>query len=366
MTMKTSSKKSKSTGPSAGPGQIALRLCAIALAVSLVILGGVYLHYRTFVASPVLAEGDSATLVIPKDTAWPRVVAILERDGLVEHPTYFEYWARRRHLPAAVKAGTYELAGPLSLEELAAKLREGGKVDETTVTLPEGLTIFHMADRLEELGMVDREDFLRAARDEQALEAAGIDGDSFEGYLFPDTYRFRKGTSASEIVARLHARWQAVWLALTQEHADQIAKLEEKFDFDRRDFVTLASLVERETSADVERPLIARVFLNRLERDMRLQTDPSCVYGEDTYDEIPNPTLCKDPMNRYSTYVIDGLPPGPISNPGRASLEAALTPSAKPEAKRYLFFVARRDGTHRHFFSKTFAEHRRAIRRFLK
>jgi UPF0755 protein len=349
-----------------GLGKLLLRLCAVGLVVAIVVLSGLYLHYRSFVRAPALDQGERVTLVIPKNTAWPQVVTLLERANLVDRVTYFEYWARRRHLPAAVKAGTYELEGPLSLADLDKHLREGGRVDETRVTFHEGLTIFHMADRVEEQGLVARDDFLRAARDEQALQKAGLDADSFEGYLFPDTYRFRKGTSAEEIISRMHGRWQAVWMALEQQHAEQKAALEEAYDFDRHDIVTLASIVERETSVDQERDVIARVFLNRIDRDMRLQTDPTCVYGEETYDEVPRPKHCKDPLNRYSTYVIDGLPPGPISNPGRASMAAALSPSAKPEAKGYLFFVARRDGTLRHYFSKTFAEHKRAIRRFLR
>jgi UPF0755 protein len=349
-----------------GIGKLLLRLCAVGLVVAAIVLSALYLHYRAFVHAPVLQQGESVTLVIPKNTAWPEVVSLLERANLVEHVTYFEYWARRRHLPAAVKAGTYELDGPLGLVALDEQLREGGRVDETRVTFQEGLTIFHMADRVQTHGLAARDEFLRAARDEHALREAGLSADSFEGYLFPDTYRFRKGTSAQEIVSRMHARWQAVWMALEKQYADQKSSLEETYDFDRHDIVTLASIVERETSVDQERGVIARVFLNRLDRDMRLQTDPTCVYGEGTYDEVPRPKHCKDPLNRYSTYVIDGLPPGPIANPGRASLQAALDPSAKPEAKGYLFFVARRDGTMRHHFSKTFAEHKRAIQRFLR
>jgi UPF0755 protein len=346
--------------------RIALRLCALGLALAMAVLGAVYLHYHAYIGEPVLEAGETKTLVIPRSTAWPRVVDILERDRLVTRPAYFEYWARRRHLPAAVKAGTFELVGPLSLEELAAKLREGGRFDETTVTFPEGLSIFHLADLVEKLGLVDRSAFLRAARDEEALAEAGLEAESFEGYLFPDTYRFRKGTSAAEIVAKLHARWRVMWAALSEKHADSMARVAEKFDFDVKDFVTLASIVQRETSLASESPVIARVFYNRLERDMRLQTDPTCVYGPETYDEVPTPEHCKDPLNRYSTYVIDGLPPGPISNPGEASLEAVLDPSANPEAKEYLFFVARRDGSRGHYFSETYAEHKRAIRRYLR
>ncbi|QDG54716.1 endolytic transglycosylase MltG [Persicimonas caeni] len=364
--MSARNKPNPASDDSKSLGKLALRLAAVALAVAMMVLGAVYLHYRSYVRSPVLEEGESVTLVIPKNTAWPQVVSILERADLVRRSTYFEYWARRRHLPPAVKAGTYELSGPLGLPELASKLREGGKVDETVVTFPEGLTIFHMADRVERLGLASRDEFLRAARDKQALQKAGIDADSFEGYLFPDTYRFRKGTSAAKIVERMHGRWKVIWMALEKQHAERKKALAEKYEFDRHDFVTLASLVERETSADGERDLIARVFLNRLDRDMRLQTDPTCVYGEETYDKVPRPKYCKDKLNRYSTYVIDGLPPGPIANPGRGSLQAALDPSDEEDAKGYLFFVARRDGTMRHYFSKTFAEHKKAIRRFLK
>lgn len=364
--MKTARRPKSSSDEPRSIGKLVLRLCAVALAVAMMVLGAVYLHYRSYVRAPVLDEGDEITVVIPKNTAWPQVVSILERAGLVERSTYFEYWARRRHLPPAVKAGTYELSGPMDLGALSDKLREGGKVDETVVTFPEGLTIFHMADKVERMGLASREEFLRAARDEAALDEAGIEADTFEGYLFPDTYRFRKGTSAAEIIERMHARWRAVWTALTQEHAENKKRLAEKYDFDQHDFVTLASLVQRETSVPAESDMIARVFLNRLDRDMRLQTDPTCVYGEETYDKIPHPKYCKDKLNRYSTYVIDGLPPGPIANPGRVSLQAALDPSQESDAKAYLFFVARRDGTMRHYFSKTFAEHKKAIRRFLK
>ncbi|CAN0576160.1 unnamed protein product [Laminaria digitata] len=136
--------------------------------------------------------------------------------------------------------------------------------------------------------------------------------------------------------------------------------------FTAHDVVILASIVERETNHDPERDLVARVFLNRLERDMRLQTDPTCVYGEETYDKIPSPTYCKNPLNRYSTYIIDGLPPGPISNPGLASLKASLIPANSDDARRYLFFVAKRDGSGAHHFTRTFAEHREAIKKYLK
>lgn len=346
--------------------KMALRVCAIVLGLVIIVLGAVYSHYQSYIQKPVLADGRMKTLVIPRGSAWPAVVEILKTEHLISRPAYFEYWARRRHLPAAVKAGSYKLIGPMSLSDLADTLREGGRFDETTVTFPEGLSIFHLADRVERLGLSDRDAFLRAARDPAALAEAGIDGESFEGYLFPDTYRFRKDTPAHEIIARLHQRWVVMWEALSATHADSIAALSEKYDFTRSDFITLASLVQRETNLASESDVIARVFLNRIDLGMRLQTDPTCVYGEQTYKEIPRPKYCKDPMNRYSTYIIWGLPPGPIANPGKTSIEAALNPSQDAEAQKYLFFVARRDGSRGHHFTKTFAAHKRAIRRYLR
>lgn len=343
-----------------------LRLAAAILVLLMGAAGFLWAHFGAFVEAPVLDEGEDVTLVIPENTNWPGVLRRLEDARLVRNKSYFEYWARSRGLPSRAKAGVYKLEGPMSLDELADELEDGGEVEEVVITFPEGFTIFHVADRVESAGLADRESFLRAARDQQALTDAGVSADSFEGYLFPDTYRFVKGTPPEQIVSRMHQRWSEVWNELRREHGDELKKLKEDFEFDRHDVVTLASIVEKESSASAERALIARVFLNRLERDMRLQTDPTCVYGADTYLEVPRPELCKDKMNRYSTYVIEGLPPGPIANPGRDSLRATINPADGEDARDYLFFVARRDGSNSHYFSKTFREHRRAIRRFLK
>lgn len=348
-----------------GPWRMALAFLVGAMVIGTIALGGVYLHYSAYVKMPVLREGESKTLVIPKNTSWPQVVEILEETQLVTRGKYFDYWGKKRGLPRAVRAGSFLLAGPMTLEDLEVELRRGGMAKEILLRVPEGFTIFHIADRIEQLGLASREDFLRAARDEEMLSAAEINADSFEGYLFPDSYRFVQGTSARGIVERMHAQWKSVWSEIKDRHADQLEVLGQGYGFSEHDVVILASLVERETSVNDERSLVSRVFLNRLDIKMKLQTDPTCVYGEETYREIPHPRYCRDALNRYSTYVIDGLPPGPIANPGRASLEAALVPSELPEAREYLFFVARRDGTARHHFTKTFGEHKKAVRRYL-
>ncbi|MFB6373202.1 MAG: endolytic transglycosylase MltG, partial [Bradymonadaceae bacterium] len=183
-------------------------------------------------------------------------------------------------------------------------------------------------------GLVGRDAFLQAARDRQLLEEFGIGGESFEGYLYPDTYRFAENTTAPHIVRRMHERWKGVWKTIKHEHAESLGRLRQTYGFDRHDLVTLASLVEAETRLKSERPIVARVMLNRIDEGMRLQTDPTCVYGPDTYDKVPTPDLCNDPSNRYSTYVIDGLPPGPIGNPGRTSLAAALDPATGEDVEQ--------------------------------
>jgi UPF0755 protein len=235
-----------------------------------------------------------------------------------------------------------------------------------SLLIPEGWTIFHIAERTDALGLCPRDAFLRAARDPQALAAADLTGrDSFEGYLFPATYPIPPDLGCERLVARLHQEHQRRWRQLATTHAEQLAALEAQ-GFDQHALLTLASLVERESGVGSERPTIARVFYNRLAIKMRLQTDPTCVYGEDTYRLKPSPALCKDRSSRYSTYVIDGLPPGPIANPGLDSLRAVLRPDERPEAREYLFFVANRDGSGSHVFSKTFDEHRAAIQHHLR
>ncbi len=339
-----------------------LVFCGLVLMLASVIIG---IDVKTFLDRPVVPDEQTVHVVIPTGTSWNGVIRILKDQGMTSRPLYFNLWARHRGLPDRVKAGRYTFVGPVTLMDLEASLQEGGAADEVTITIPEGLTIFHIADRLERSGIVSRSDFLRAARNPEALQKFGIGGDSVEGFLFPDTYRFRLGVSADELVLRMHARHQKVWLDLIARNPDALGELS-KHGLSASDVVILASLVEKESSARTERARISRVFLNRIDKKMRLQTDPTCVYGEDTYREIPHPRYCKDSLNRYSTYIIDGLPPGPISNPGQSSLEAALAPSKAPKDMEYLFFVARRDGSGTHFFSNTYDEHKRAVRKYLK
>ena len=329
---------------------------SLVLGAALLVLADFYLWTQR----PMVQDAEQVQFSVPEGTSWPEFVRLLTSEGLVTKPRYFDIWGRTRGLPQMIKAGRYTLDGPIYLEEASGLFAKGGQAEDLVVTILEGWTIFHIADKLEAAQIVSRNAFLNAARSPTLLEEAGIEAESFEGYLFPDTYRFSTTVSAEEIVERMHSRFKDIYQDVSTNRGPDTS------DWSDHKIITLASLIERETRSATERPRIARVFLNRLDRNMRLQTDPTCVYSEETYREIPHPRFCKDRLNRYSTYVIDGLPPGPIANPGRASLQAALRPSTLDEDKDYLFFVAKRDGSGNHHFSKTYDEHRRRVRLYLK
>lgn len=334
--------------------------------LSILLAGAAYFHYKNFVSSNVLEANESAEFVIPKGSPWGKVVKILDKKGLLAVPQYFDFWARQRGLHQNSKAGSYKLTGPMTLESFAKKLAKGGNINEVSVTIPEGYSIFKIADRLAEKGIMTRDSFLDAAKDSDLMLSLDVQGESFEGYLFPDTYRFRKGTSAEAIVKKMHAKWKVEWEKLVKENKTTHDALAKKYGFSRHDFITMASLVERETGKAAERPLIAKVFYNRLTLGMKLQTDPTCVYSNENYLENPHPRTCKDPMNRYSTYIIAALPPGPIANTGREAMLSAIKPSTDSGSNKMLYFVAKKDAQRSHYFSKSLKEHERAVDKYLR
>ena len=341
----------------------------LVISIGLILSGVLFYEYRTYPQNPVLEPGETQTLDIPEGAPWPRIVSELRDEDLIESSLYFDYFGRLQKLPREVKSGEYELEGQMTVEQLADKLAEGPTIEEYKVTFPEGVNIFEMADILARTPLTDRETFLSAVHRPQQIRGVDLpseDIETVEGYLFPETYRFKETATVEDIVRRLHEEWDDVWRPIKRKHLNSYRKLQKKYDFDLHDVVTLASIIQLETSLHSERPVIARVFLNRLDRGMRLQTDPTCVYGPERYKETPSPRLCKRDPNAYSTYAHDGLPPGPIGNPGRESLEAALSPSTSKAAREYLFFVSKGDSKKAHYFSKTYSEHRRAINRYLK
>lgn len=264
----------------------------------------------------------------------------LERAHVVRSQYAFDlmrWWKR-----GTLHAGEYRFDHPASVIEVYTRIARGD-VATKTVTIPEGSSIFEIADRLEEAGLAKRADFLAAAQ--QGALVADLDpkARSLEGFLFPDTYRFSRKSTPEQICATMVHRFRTV--------ASEIGLKE-----NAHSVVTMASLVERESAVASERPLVASVFANRLEKHMALGTDPSVIYGLELENRWRG-TIYKSDLatdTPYNTYLHAGLPPGPIANPGRASLRAALAPAQT----NYLYFVAAGANPQgRSLFAATLDEH---------
>lgn len=340
---------------------------AVAAALVFALIAGtvVLAHYRSWTSSPIPHLDAERVVVVPEGASFDVVVRELEAADLVNRPLYFKVLARRAHLDRKIKAGTYRVPPQTTPTGLLTLLAGGGEDDQVRLTVPEGFNIYKIADRLDALGLANRTAFLERVQSAELRRKYNVRrGDSLEGYLFPDTYLLRKGTSIDAIIDRMVTRHREVWAELVEELGeDYLESFKSLHDIDHHGLITLASIVEKETRSARERPMIAQVFYNRLSRKMKLQTDPTCVYGPTTYLDKPHPSTCRDPANRYSTYVISGLPPGPIANPGRASLRAVLEPTKDEKHRDYLYFVARADGSGRHTFSKTYEDHQKAIQK---
>jgi len=268
----------------------------------------------------------------------------LEAAGLIDHPWLFSLYVRMKGAERELKAGHYRFTAGSGWGELLDAIRRGDVVTHP-LTIPEGFTLREIAPRVALLSGVDLEMVRRLLENPRTAEELGVPGPTLEGYLFPETYRFSEGLPPREMLAAMIARYRAFWGPEERRLADSLG-------LDEREIVTLASIVEEEALIDEERPIIAGVYLNRLEIGMLLQADPTVQYalGE------PKERLLFADIDRvaddpYNTYTHAGLPPGPIAAPGEASLRAVLEPADVP----YLFFVARPDGSHE--FTRTAREH---------
>jgi UPF0755 protein len=286
---------------------------------------------------------------VPRGAMLGPVARDLERAGVIRSAVSFQLLARVTGRGDALRAGEYALSPSLAADQVLEKLASGAVMTHR-VALPEGLTLREVAARFEAAGLVSADELVAVASDPTLPLRLGVDGTSLEGYLFPETYELAKGLAAREIVRLMVEQFLSVWR--------RIEPLAAHKGLSMREVVVLASLVEKETAAHEERPLVAAVFLNRLARGMRLETDPAVIYGIADFDGNLRRVHLEDEGNPYNTYRFAGLPPGPIANPGEASLRAVVEPADAD----YLFFVARKDGTHH--FSRSYGEHVRAVERY--
>jgi UPF0755 protein len=334
----------------------ALALATLPAAAALALIAACFWTGLNTPAAPP-AAGATAFEVASGETLLG-VAERLQAAGLLPHralfgPAVLVGWARLRGVDRAIKSGEYELEPGLTPREILDKLVTG-QVKTHAVTLPEGLRLDELAARLEVAGITRGPAFLARAHDPELARSLGIEAGSVEGYLYPETYRFRRDSEPDEIIRRMHGELQLRW-----SDADREALARSGMSLHQ--VVTLASIVEKETSVPTERPLIAAVFRNRLALGMPLQTDPTVIYGIVRASGSFDGNLRRQDLETdspYNTYTRRGLPPGPIASTGIESIRAVLSPAPVP----YLYFVSRNDGTH--VFSTTLADHSTAVRRY--
>ena len=319
----------------------------LALAVLATVAG--LLIWGVFV--PVGSRGPQL-VTITRGESVSDVAIMLRQERLIRSADMFAFAAYTTGKWRRIQAGRHELDGRMSAIEMLDALCRGSRRAWRWLIIPEGYDTREIAARLQQDGLGRKAAFLEAAASPARFTVPfPLPGGSLEGYLFPDTYRTDSGETESDIIVQMLRRFdQVVWRDLFQGRANYRGR-------SLRDIIILASLVEWEAQQDKERAVIAGVFLNRLERGQKLECDATVQYalGEDRKSRLMNGDLQID--SEYNTYLHVGLPPGPICNPGEASIKAAMDPADVP----YLYYVARPDGSH--LFSNTFAQHQAAIAR---
>jgi UPF0755 protein len=321
-----------------------ITLCLII--VSAVLFAGFVFSYMFFSVSP---KSGIVEIRVEQGEPFSTVVRKLRDQKVVSNERLFLLWARYSGLEKKIHWGLYRFELPLSPSEVLNRMVLGKGIFYR-VTIPEGLTVKEIADLLGKMGIVREEQFLTAAHDPELLSFLGLQDKGIEGYLFPNTYSFIPETPPREIILKM---------------TEQFRKSVEPLAGDRKadngltphEIVILASIIEKETGVEAERPLVSAVFHNRLKLKMPLQSDPTVIYGiKDFNGNLTRKDLYAS--SPYNTYRIPALPPGPICNPGLSSLRAALHPASVP----YLYFVSKNDGTHH--FSDNLEAHSQAVKAY--
>jgi len=300
------------------------------------------------ILSPVSEQKKQVLVTIPKGASPAVIGRQLEKANVIRSATAFRYLVAWKKVGPKLRAGEHILDPSLNTTEIVESLIRG-RLKMYRLTIPEGLTMAQVAVIVSKTGLADKESLFALFNDSGFITSLGLDEKNLEGYLFPETYYFTAGISARDIAQAMVNRFLKVWSRY--EASAQAAGMT------RHEIVTLASIVEKETGDDSERPLSAAVFLNRLKQGMRLQSDPTVIYGLESF----NGNLTRkhlETLTPYNTYQIKALPPGPIANPGEASLKAVI----EPAKVNYLYFVSKNDGTHH--FSRTLTEHSRAVNQY--
>jgi len=325
-------------------------LAVLAVLAGVAALAG-YRYWESRLEAPI-AVAETTLYEVPRGAGFHQVVRDLGSRGILSDVWAFRLLTRLdpESLPS-LRAGEYALEPGMSGRELLALLGSN-QVVTYPVTVPEGWTFAQLREALYQAPKLESR--TEGLPDDEVMALLGQEGEHPEGRFFPDTYLYHKGMSDLEILRQAHARMETVLAEVWAERQEGLP-LDSPYEA-----LILASLVERETGAPEERREIAGVFTRRLERGMRLQTDPTVIYGMgERYDGNIRRADLRE-ATPYNTYVIDGLPPTPIALPGREALEAAVDPGQGET----LYFVSRGDGTHH--FSRTLREHNNAVNRYIR
>lgn len=310
----------------------------------------VVIHFYIALFVPPTREKVWKEVEVAEGMSFKAITALLHREGIIRYRGYFDILGRLKGITRKVRPGFYGLSSHMSMWEVLDALAEG-RIIEYQVVVPEGYNIYQIGYVLAQTPLLkDPQQFIRLAKSRDFVRGLGIEADSLEGYLFPDTYYLPKGITLEGIARRMVQRYRSVF-------DDSYRSRAQALGFTEHQIITLASIIEKEAKLPSERKLISAVYHNRLKIGMKLQADPTAVYGKKAW--VTNVT--KEDLKRkspYNTYLHRGLPPGPIANPGQGSILAALY----PEQVDYLYFVAQGDGSHH--FSRKYGSHIKAVSRY--
>jgi UPF0755 protein len=301
-----------------------------------------YHHPRNIISPNTVFE-------IKKGSSASWIAQQLKKENIIKHKWPFLFAYKVFFTNENLIAGEYEFNPPISVKEVLKKIIKG-EIKLHPITLPEGLNIWETADLLSQKYSMDNKKVLYNAQNTQLISSMDDEAQNLEGYLFPETYHIPKNTSEEELIENMVSQFKKTFNPRWRERSREMG-------MNIREVVILASLIEEETSVPEEKSLVSSVFHNRLKLGMKLDCDPTIIYALKKKGEYQGRLRNKDLKldSPYNTYLYNGLPPSPISNPGKESLKAALFPSKTD----YLYFVSKNDGTHK--FSSTFKEHQKAV-----
>ena len=309
-----------------------------------------YLIYiATVLFSPLQMVNNNIEIEIPYGTTFREVADKLSNKNIIKDRNLFILIGRVTGIDRKIRAGYYSIYSSMNHLDLLRVLRKG-QIIEYTVTILEGDSLREIGEKLADTGIASQQDFEKIVKDEDFLFAYDIEAPSAEGYLFPDTYSIPKGMKPEDAIGMMIKK-------MREKFSPGLMKRASEIGFSEREALTLASIIEKEAAVDVERPIISGVYHNRLRQNIRLQADPTSIYGVKSFKEKITLADLKR-KTAYNTYVIKGLPPGPIASPGIKSITAALYPADVP----YLYFVSNNDGTHN--FSVSAEEHQAAVKAY--